>query len=449
MARQKFRGVVHAFDSHLSSYQFKGAGLLASRLQRALSFYYGWVVVGASGTAVFARMAPAISTLTFFIYPISHELGWSRTLISGAVSAGAVSALVLSPAIGWAIDRYGCRTVLVISTLILGAAMTSLAWAAVPVTFYLAYSAGRVIFHTAAPIGASTVTSRWFIRKRGRAIGTIFAINAAGGVVFTLVASYLIESRGIEAAWLALGLIVLVISVAPNLLLVVERPEDMGLAPDGMEDTGSTTDPLAHTGREESWTVRDALHSGAFWVVSLTGLVHFFIHTGISVHIAPYLRDQGLSPAHAAAAVSFSWVVSGISAVIWGWALERLKPRLLYAIIMACLAGSSLLLLLAPGVLGAYCAAFLIGVMASGGLVVPAVVYADFFGRAHLGTIRGIGEAGVLIGQAAGPLLAGMVFDLRGSYALVFLVYAILAGVGGLLVLGVKRPVKAIPAGRL
>ena len=129
--------------------------------------------------------------------------------------------------------------------------------------------------------------------------------------------------------------------------------------------------------------------------------------------------------------------------------MERLKPRLLYAIIMACLAGSSLLLLLAPGVLGAYCAAFLIGVMASGGLVVPAVVYADFFGRAHLGTIRGIGEAGVLIGQAAGPLLAGMVFDLRGSYALVFLVYAILAGVGGLLVLGVKRPVKAIPAGRL
>ena len=449
MARQKFRGVVHAFDSHLSSYQFKAAGLLASRLQRVLPFYYGWVVVGASGTAVFARMAPAISTLTFFIYPISHELGWSRTLISGAVSAGAVSALVLSPAIGWAIDRYGCRTVLVISTLILGTAMTSLAWAAVPVSFYLVYSAGRVVFHTAAPIGASTVTSRWFIRKRGRAIGTIFAINAAGGVVFTLVASYLIESRGIEAAWLALGLIVLVISVAPNLLLVVERPEDMGLAPDGVEDTGSTTDPLAHTGREESWTVRDALHSGAFWVVSLTGLVHFFIHTGISVHIAPYLRDQGLSPAHAAAAVSFSWVVSGISAVIWGWALERLKPRLLYAIIMACLAGSSLLLLLAPGVLGAYCAAFLIGVMASGGLVVPAVVYADFFGRAHLGTIRGIGEAGVLIGQAAGPLLAGMVFDLRGSYALVFLVYAILAGVGGLLVLGVKRPVKAIPAGRL
>ena len=100
---------------------------LASRLQRILPFYYGWVVVGASGTAVFARMAPAITTLTVFIYPMSQELGWSRTLIAGAVSAGALSSIVLSPAIGWAIDRFGSRPVLVAGVLTVGASMTSLA----------------------------------------------------------------------------------------------------------------------------------------------------------------------------------------------------------------------------------------------------------------------------------------------------------------------------------
>ena len=92
---------------------FGFALLLAARLQRILPFYYGWVVVGASGTAVFARMAPAITTLTVFIYPMSQELGWSRTLIAGAVSAGALSSMALSPAIGWAIDRFGARPVLV------------------------------------------------------------------------------------------------------------------------------------------------------------------------------------------------------------------------------------------------------------------------------------------------------------------------------------------------
>ena len=143
---------------------------IPSRLKNILPFYYGWVVVGASGTAVFARMATSITTLTIFIFPLSEQLGWSRTLISGSVTAGALAALVLSPSIGWAIDRDGVRPMLVVSMVVLGLAMMSLAWATVPLTFYLAFAAARVVFHTPAPIAASTVVSRWFIRKRGRAI---------------------------------------------------------------------------------------------------------------------------------------------------------------------------------------------------------------------------------------------------------------------------------------
>ena len=418
--------------------------LLVSRLQRLLPFYYGWVIVGASGTAVFARMAPAITTLSIFIYPLSQEFGWSRTLISGTVTVGAITALVLSPAIGWCIDRFGSRPVLVVSTLVLGVSMTSLSWATIPITFYFAYAVGRVIFHTSAPIAASTLASRWFVRKRGRAIGAIYVCNAVGGVVFTMLAALVIRSYGIHAAWIVIGAVVLAVSVAPNLLLVVERPEDIGLAPDG--DDASQPDQAATTGHgegtvpEESWTVGEALRTTAFWTVLLVGMLHFFVHTGVSVHIAAYLQDGGLSATNAAAAVSFSWVVSGFSAMAWGWALERVQPRMLYSIIMVCLAGASLVLVFVPGVLGAYLAAGIIGVLSAGGLVVPAVVYADFFGGAHLGTIRGFGETGVLVGQAAGPLFAGLMFDLRGGYGLVFAVYAALAAAGILLVLGARRP---------
>ena len=109
--------------------------LLASRLRYKFPFYYGWIVVAASSTVVFARMAPAITTLTVLIFPISQQFGWSRTLIAGSVSAGAIASLVFSPVIGWAIDRFGARPVMVISVLCLGVAMISLAWATVPVTF--------------------------------------------------------------------------------------------------------------------------------------------------------------------------------------------------------------------------------------------------------------------------------------------------------------------------
>ena len=421
--------------------------LLAARLQRMLPFYYGWVVVGASGTAVFARMAPAITTLTVFIYPMSQELGWSRTLISGAVSAGALSSIVLSPVIGWAIDRFGSRPVLVSGVLTVGASMISMAWATLPATFYLAYAAARVVFHTASPIGASTVVSRWFIRMRGRAIGVVFFCGAIGGVVFTMTAAVVIDSFGVEAAWISLGVIVLAVAFLPNVLLVAERPEVLGLRPDGDTDTtdyphrgqqvGASATPVADS---DSWTLAQATRTLAFWILVLTGFATFFVHAGVNVHIAAYLRDKGLSLTNAAAVVTASWVVSAAGSVAWGWLLERAPARVLYAVMLAMLAGSVLLLFSASNIGGALAAAALIGLVAAGGNITPAVMYADYYGRASLGKIRGMGEIGVLVGQSTGPLLAGVVFDLRGSYTLIFIIFSAIAATGSVLVLNARRP---------
>ena len=436
--------------------------LLAARLQRVLPFYYGWVVVGASGTAVFARMAPAITTLTVFIYPMSQELGWSRTLIAGAVSAGALSSMALSPAIGWAIDRFGSRPVLVAGVLTVGAAMISLAWATIPVTFYVAYASARVVFHTAAPIGAGTVASRWFIRMRGRAVGVIFFCGAVGGVVFTILAAVVIDNFGVPAAWISLGMVTLAVALLPNLLLVVERPEDLGLIPDGDAGGGRQAHPHSNpppegegvslpgeeraTPENDSWTVRESTRTATFWILVVMGFATFFVHAGVNVHIAAYLRDQGLSLTNAASVVTASWVVSAAGSVGWGWLMERAPARLMYSAMLTLLSGAVLLLLLASGIARpfgvALGAAVLIGLVAAGGNIISAVVFADYYGRASLGKIRGIGEIGVLVGQSTGPLLAGLVFDIRGSYALIFVIFAAIAAVGSVVVLYARRPAR-------
>ena len=424
--------------------------LLASRLQRILPFYYGWVVVGASGTAVFARMAPAITTLTVFIYPMSQELGWSRTLIAGAVSAGAVASMVLSPAVGWAIDRFGCRPVLVAGVVTVGAAMISLAWATTPITFYVAYSAGRVVFHTGAPIAASTVAARWFVRKRGRAIGAVFFFGAIGGVVFTMCAAVVIDNYGVATAWVTLGAICLTVSLLPNLLLVVERPENLGLLPDGNRERGDGSEDTrlrqASTARTtpspdtDSLSTRQALRTAAFWILVIIGFATFFVHSGVNVHIAAYLRDKGLSLTNAASVVTASWVISAAGSFAWGWLMERAPARVLYSVMLLMLAGSVLLLLAADGIAGAMLAAVVNGLVSAGGNIILSVMYADYFGRASLGKIRGLGEIGVLIGQSTGPLLAGIVFDLNGSYTLIFLTFAGIAASSSLLVLYAHRP---------
>jgi MFS family permease len=438
--------------------------LLAPRLRDTFPFYYGWIVVGASSTVVFARMAPAITTLTVLIFPISHQLGWSRTLIAGSVSAGALASLVLSPVVGWAIDRFGARPVLVVSVLVLGVAMISLAWATVPLTFYLAFAAGRIVFHTSAPIGASTVAARWFIRKRGRAIGMIFLFGAIGGVVFTMVASLVVESHGLKATWIAMGLVVLVFSVAPSLLLVAERPEDIGLLPDGeppdsthaekgagaivpvgVPDSPATVLPRAQmTADTDSWTLGEAVRTKTFWLLVFMGFASFFVHTSIGVHMGAYFRDVGLGATSAALAVSLSWSVSAVGSLIWGWVTDRIDVRYAYSGMFLFQAGSTLYLIFVGGTLGVFLASGLFGIVSAGTNVVPSVIYANYFGRSSLGRIRGLGEVGVLLGQATGPVIAGILFDLRGGYSTIFTAFVVLALVCSLLVLKARAPVKAV-----
>ncbi|MBT98220.1 MAG: hypothetical protein CL902_06295 [Dehalococcoidia bacterium] len=425
---------------------------LANKLQRILPFYYGWVVVFASGTAVFARMAPNITTLTIFILPMTEEFGWNRTLISGSVSAGALAALVLSPAVGWAIDRFGSRPVLVVSVLILVMAMTSMAWATVPVTFYFAFASARVVFHTSAPIGASTVSARWFIKKRGRAIGIIFLCGAIGGLVFTMLSAQMIEHFSMKTAWLSIGFLVFVVSVAPSLFLVVECPEDMGLLPDNEDPSEATTPaqgnsseglPAPEVGHnDDSWTLAEAMKTRAFWILFFMGMAMFCVNTGTNVHIGAYYRDQGLSLTFAAVAISFSWLVSAFGSVIWGWVLEKIEARRAYSTVFTILGVSTLYLLTVDSTAEALVAAALIGSVSSGSNVIISIMYANYYGRDSLGRIRGVSETGVLLGQAAGPLLAGILFDTRGSYSFVFMLFGGIALSCALIVPRAKTPVR-------
>ena len=434
--------------------------LLASRLRDTFPFYYGWIVVAASSTVVFARMAPAITTLTVLIFPMSEALGWSRTLIAGSVSAGAIASLAFSPVVGWAIDRFGARPVLVVSVVCLGVAMVSLAWATLPITFYIAFSVGRIVFHTSAPIGAGTIASRWFIKKRGRAIGMIFLIGAVGGIVFTMLASLMVENYGLKATWITIGLVVLIVSVAPSLFLVAERPSDIGLLPDGDspvsdttgeprgpdelgDETGLTVDvPIIPQGGDSSWTIGEATRNRTFWIMAAMGFTVFFVHTSIGVHMGAYFRDVGLGPTAAALAVSVSWIVSAIGSLTWGWITDRIPVRYAYSGMFLFQAGSTLYLVFVGGTLGVFLAAALIGVISSGSNVVPSVMYANYFGGTSLGRIRGLGELGVLLGQGTGPVIAGIVFGLQGNYDSIFIVFVLIALVCSLVVLAAKNPEK-------
>lgn len=436
------------------------------RLAHRLPFFYGWVVLASASSTQVVRNASASLTLAVFIYPLAAdpELGWSRTLISGAASVGGLAASALSPLVGWLIDRYGARFVLASSVFIMGLATISLAWATIPIFFYIFYGISRVIFASPIPIGASVVVSRWFVRMRGRTNGILFASHSIGLVAFPLIASGVIASHGWPAAWIVLGALVWIIALVPVAILIVQQPEDLGLRPDGDPepelsgnngDSGNNSDETDGTPaeapapppEEPAWTLKEAMRTPALWILAAGVGTLFLVQAGINTHLAALLRDEGLSVFQSGLGLSLSAAFMGAGSLAWGWVAERFPVRYVLTGVAVAVAIPALLFLTADTTLEGLAFSALFGFGVGGMLSVPPVAYADYYGRRSLGAIRGVTEPFTSLEQAIGTVAAGLVFDLTGSYDIALTVFASLGGLTAVALLFARPPVRRVIAG--
>ena len=408
-------------------------------------FFYGWWILGAAGTANFARNAVASLTISVFIYPLSEELGWSRTLIAGAAAAGGLAATFTSPVIGRMIDRYGVRSVLTASIVVLCISTFALAWSdvslrvmgvTIPWVFYVAYGTGRVIFASPVQIGTSVVVSRWFIRMRGRTNGILGLSHSAGMVLFPLIASIVIAQSGWRDAWYVLSVVVFVVAFLPVALLISEQPEDLGLRPDGdvAEDVDEEVEGEAvrsTPSEEPNWTSTAAMRTPALWLLALATGMMFFMHAGSNTHAAAFFQDQGLGAVTAGVSISLNAIFLGISSLVWGRIVERVPVRFVMSAVAVNLAIGAFLFTLTDTAVEALAFSAFFGFGLGGMLVVPPVAYADYFGRSALGTIRGVTEPFTTLGQAVGVMIPGLIFDFVGGES--YLPFFVGAGIVGVL----------------
>ena len=404
-------------------------------------FFYGWYIVAAAGTSMFVRNSVGSLTLAVFVYPISLDLGWSRTLIGGAASLGGILSIAASPPVGWAVDKYGARLVLTLGVIFLGLSTISLTWATVPAAFYITYAIGRVIFTGPIPIAASVVVARWFVRKRGRATGMLSFCHTGGMILFPAVAALVIHLHNWQGAWFVLGILVIVIALAPVALLIIQLPEDVGLYPDGANPPRDTTTSSTDTSfNDPIWSLKEAISTPSLWILALaTGSV-YFIQSGTNLHQGAYFIDQGLSKGISNLAIIFSALGAAIGSLAWGWASEKLPIRYVFGGVGLLMGVSIALFTFVDTGIEAFIYASLFGAAVGGIIVVPPMAYADYFGRQSLGAIRGITEPFLALGQAIGSVLSGVIFDITGTYKGAFVTYAILGIAVTFLLLFAKPP---------
>ena len=414
--------------------------MIRSLVQR-LPFFYGWVIVGCTMCSSVVRQTAAVATLSIFIVPMTSEFGWSRTGISGAVAVGAVLGAFVAPFIGPLFDRHGSRTLLVASAVVMSGCCVALAGTQGLLWFYVAFGISRLMFSTPFEIGTTSAVTKWFVRRRARAMALLIMSTGLGLTIAPLVVAAAIDIAGWRAAWLTLAVIAIVFGVLPQWLLLVRSPEDIGLEPDGsaaVPENSAATARAAGTG-EINFTRTQALRTSTLWLMMVYTLLVFPVQAGVSLHQAPYLIERGISPTIAATIVSSFSLAGALSSLLFGYLGDRVPVRAALAASAALLALGAVTMRGVEGPLLGYASAVLFGAGIGGILTMIPVAWASYFGRAHFGAIRGITLPAQVGGQAIGPLAAGVLHDLTGSYASGLGVFAVLS----LLAVGVALVTRA------
>ena len=385
-------------------------------------FYYGWVILAIASLSVFASGPGQTFTVSVFVDPMIAELGWSRSLISGLYALGSVTAAVVVIAVGRLLDRFGARVMLVAVGIVFGLAVIWMSRVGSAFDMYLGFTAIRTLGQGSLTLIPTTLVAIWFVRARGRATALVAIGGAAGAAIFPLLNHGLIVQFGWRGAWVALAFVIWGFVVIPALLLVRRSPESVGLRPDGERaETPSGDVRGAHA--DGDFTLRQASRTRAFWLLLLAGSSQSLISTALTFHNTSFLGGKGVEPGFAAATLTVMAVVMIAGGFAAGFLNDRLPNRFV-------LAGGQLLLLTAmlfTFVISAGWLALVYGAImgVSAGVLMNTVtvIWANYYGRRHLGSVRGVAMTGMMTFAAVGPLPFSLLHDLSGSYDLAVLVF--------------------------
>ncbi len=399
---------------------------------RSPSGFYGWHVVAASAVALTMTAPGQTAAVSAFIDPMIGDLGVSRSAISAAYLVGTLTGAVALPFVGQALDRYGARRSMTVVAALFGLVLVLLSLVQGLVGLVLGFVGIRMLGQGALGLCATTAAARWFVRRRGQALGLVSAVGAAGISFAPVLLERLIVHAGWRTAWLVEGLLVWAVVIPLAVIVLRDAPARLGQLPDGPRRTDEEE-------RDADWgmTRAAAMRTGLFWVLVSGVGVSGLLSTGMAFHQISLLGERGLSSAEAAANFVPQTLAGIVATLATGALVDRADPRLLMAWSMGML---SLGLVLATVVQPGWTAVgfgVVIGAAGASVRALEAAAIPRYFGTAHIGGIRGV-VASVSVGSTAfGPILFAVVFEATGSYAPVLLVSAVapvLVAVAGSLV---------------
>jgi sugar phosphate permease len=417
------------------------------KARRASSVFFGWwIVLGGIGIQI---LTSGLLNQAYgaYVVTLQAQFGWSKTAFSIAYAIQQVESGLLGPIQGWMLDRFGPRFVMRIGIVLLGSGFILFSQINSLPLFYASFLIMSIGMSMAGFVSVTTTLINWFERKRGTALGIMQTGGAIGGLMVPLVA-WSLTTYGWRATAFGSGVAILVLGM-PLVQLMRHRPEDYGMLPDGVKPAakgewpppGGETLVATSAMSRVDFTVREALHTGAFWFLSIGHSLALFVVGAMSVHLIPHLTENiGTSLAAAATVVSIMIGAMMAGQLTGGVLGDRFSKRWISVIAMFGHCAAMMILVYAGSLTPVIVAAIIQGFSHGFRGVQMMPLRADYFGRASFGTIMGFSSTVMILGTVSGPIIAGQIADRTGDYRLAFQIMAATALAGAVFFFLAKKP---------
>ncbi len=409
--------------------------------------FYGYWIILAAFVTQFASIGLQNYVIGPFTIPMTEEFGWTRAEFTSARSIGQIVAAFTGFFIGAGVDRYGGRPFILVGMAILSTSVYTLG-SVQTLTHWIVVN-GFIVTIGAAMIGNLVVNvtlGKWFVNYRGRAVALAAMGVSLSGVLLPPITTWLVDTLGWRVAWHVLG-IGAALLIAPAALVIRRSPEDYNMNPDGhsAEQMASEMGDRARLDYASSMTRRQAMRTGRFYALVLAfGLFQISI-TVMLLQTVPFMTDAGYPRLLAASMISLTSMPAFISKPFWGMLIDRYSARPLAAIGASITGFSLIIIVLAVQVQNnvlVYSAFLLMGLGWGGLIPLQEVIWASYFGRRYLGSVRATALPFTFAMTALGPVLAAAHYDHFGNYDNAFLMMAVcnLAAALMLLLISDSRP---------
>ena len=382
--------------------------------------FYGWWIVAASFFIALYVAGIIFFGFTAFFEPIVQEFGWSYTAVSIGASLRGLEAGILAPLIGFLVDRFGSRKLVLLGVITVGFGLLLLSQTRSLVTLYSGFLLLSLGAGGCTSVVLYTSVANWFKRHIGRALGIAACGFGAGGIMVPLI-PWLINIYDWRTTLIILALGMWVIGI-PLALVIRDKPEQYGYLPDGGVMPAVTPEHLAES-ETEGGGFSKIIKDRTLWLIGLAEAIRWIILTAVVIHIMPYLTTVGVPRTNAAFVAAAIPLISLLGRFGFGWLGDMFDKRYLMAITYFLTGLGMLALSFASTGLAIFIFVMFFALALGGGVTLRGAMISDYFGRSSFGKALGIVMGASALGGIIGPALAGWTFDTTGSYKLIWLVY--------------------------